>query len=140
MEIVRQALQLQTPQAKAARVTALSRINDFDLNFFIIVEFVNTVKQYIEVCHAGHVGQYASLRVFGYSALMDTDAFAVGNFANERQELFELGRPGTFERVCAGRYDVVRVLEGFGATCLFLEGEDKGSRHRFALRAISLQG
>ena len=140
MEIVRHALQLQTPQAKAAIVTALSRIKDFDLNFFIIVEFVNTVKQYIEVCHAGHVGQYASLRVFGDGALMDADAFAVGNLANERQEFLELGRPCSVERVCAGRYDVVRILECLGATRLFLEGDRHDARHCFALRGISLEG
>ena len=133
MVIVRHALQLQTP------TTTLSRINDINKNFFfIIVEFVNTVKQYIEVCHAGYVGEDTSLRVFGYSALMDTDAFAVWNFANERQEFLELGRPGTFERVSAGRDDVVRVLEGWCATLPLLEGEDKGSRHCFARRAISL--
>ena len=140
MVIVRHALQLQTPITTAAIIRALSRItvHDFDLNFLIFVEFVNTVKQYIEVCHAGHVGQYASFGVFGYRAFVNADAFAVGNITNERQVLFELGRPGTFERVSAGRDEEVRVLECLGATRLFLEGEDKGSRHCFARRAISL--
>ena len=139
MVTVRHALQLQTPQAKAARTIALSRINDINKNFFfIIVEFVNTVKQYIEVCHAGHVGQYATFGVFGYRAFVDADAFAVGNIANERQVLFELGRPGTFERVSAGRDEEVRVLECLGATRLFLEGDRHDARHYFARRAISL--
>ncbi len=69
---------------------------------------------------------------------MDTDAFSVWNLANERQLFLELGRPGTFERVSAGRYDVFRILEGWSATLPLLEGEDKGSRHCFARRAISL--
>ena len=138
MVTVRHALQLQTPQAKAARTTALSRINDFDLNFLIFVEFVNTVKQYIEVCHAGHVGQYATFGVFGYSALMDADAFAVGNIANERQVLFELGRPGTFKRVSAGRDEEVRIFEGSAGGRFILERDRHDARHCLARRAISL--
>ncbi len=50
----------------------------------IKTEFVNTVKQYIEVCHAGHVGQYATFGVFGYRAFVNADAFAVGHFIDER--------------------------------------------------------
>ena len=69
---------------------------------------------------------------------MDADAFSAGNLLYERKEFLELGRPGTFDRVCAGRDDVFRVLEGLGATRLFHEGKDKRSRHRFARRAISL--
>ena len=140
MVTVRQALQLQTPQAKAAMTTALSRINDFDLNFLIFVVKLNAVKQYIEVCHSGEVGQYASFGVFGDGAFVNADAIAVGNIANERQVLFELGRPGTFERVSSGRDDEVRIFESPAGLRFILEGEDKGSRHCLARRAISLQG
>ena len=78
--------------------------------------------------------------MLGDSALMDADAFAVWNLANERQEFLELGRPCSVERVSAGRYDVVRVLECRCATLPLLEGEDKGSRHCFSRRVISLEG
>ena len=109
-----------------------------DRNFFIFVVFINLVKKYIEVCHAGHVGQYASFGVFGYSAFVNADAFAVGNIANERQVLFELGRPGTFERVCSGRDEEVRIFEGSAGGRFILERDRHDARHCFARRAISL--
>ena len=109
-----------------------------DRNFFIFVVFINLVKKYIEVCHAGHVGQYASFGVFGYRAFVNADAFAVGHFFYEREQFFELRRPGSTERVCSGRDEVVRIFEGSAGSRFILEGEDKGSRHCFARRAISL--
>ena len=43
---------------------------------------------------------------------MDTDAFAVGYFVDERQVFFEARRPGAAEGIGAGRDGVIGVLEG----------------------------
>ena len=75
--------------------------------------------------------------MFGDGAFMDADAFAVGDLANERQLFLELGRPGTFERVCAGRDEVVRVLECPAGLRFIHERDRHDSRHRFARRVIS---
>ena len=140
--MVLQALQLQTPTNMAAMIAALSSItiSDFDLYFFIFVIFFYIVKQYIQVRQAGVFDEDTTCGVFGLRAHVNADAFTVGNVLHERQELLELRRPRAVERIGAGGDDEVRVLERRVLKRFLLEGEGNRARHRFARRAVPLEG
>ena len=136
--MVLQALQLQTP------TTTLSRISNVNKNFFIffehLVAFGNAVKQYIQVRHAGVFDKDTSFAVFGLRAHVNADAFTVRNVLYERQELLEFRRPSAVEGVCPSRNDEVRVLKRRVLKRFLLEGEGNRARHRFARRAVPLEG
>ena len=117
---------------------------DFELDFFIffvhLVALCNAVKQYIQVRHAGVFDKDTSFAVFGLRAHVNADAFTVGNILHERQELLEFRRPRAVEGVRSGRDDEVRIFKRRVLKRFLLEGEGNRARHRFALRAVPLEG
>ena len=116
---------------------------DFELDFFIFVKqfcaFFNAVKHYVQIGHSGKVGEDTSLAVLGHRALMDADSFAVRDVLYERQELLELRRPGSAERVCSCGNEEVRVLDGRAVPALIADRDSNCSRHCFARRGISVE-
>ena len=143
---VLQALQLQMPTSIAARMAALSSItvNDFDLNFFIVVIFIELVKQCVHISHAGEVKEDAAFGVLGERTAVHTDAEAVGDIEDLGQELLELAGESAFDGVRAGRDDVIGVLEGWRLVVLEavvllheVEGEDAGDG--FAFWAVTME-
>ena len=107
---------------------------DVDVEFFIVVQFINSVDKNADVCEGFEGYQYAARGVFGSGAHVDSDACPVGYLAYLRHEFLELRRPGVLEGVRAFRNEVVRVLERLireGA--VRVEGEGKRAVNGFPL-------
>ena len=66
----------------------------------------------MEVGHSSHVGEDASVRMFGDRAAVDADSFAVRDVLDERQEFLKSGRPSPLDGVRTFRDEVVGVFEG----------------------------
>ena len=143
---VLQALQLQTPTAKALS-SAIISISDLDLNFLIFVISVSLVKQCIEVRHAFHIEEDAAFRVLRDSASVEADAGSVGYVLDLREHLLELEREGAFEGVRAGGDEVVGVFEGLKLMALVVvlpieevKGECAGDGFSLGLIAGQING
>ena len=116
---VRQALQLQTPTAKALSVSNTNK------SFFFIPVF-DSVDKYFDVFECLEVDEYAAGTMFRLGTKVDADAFSVGYVAYLGHEFSELRRPSEAERIRALRDEEVSVLESWiGQRGFRVEGQGK---------------
>ena len=105
--MVLQALQLQTPTAKALSTSA--RINNFDRCFFIVLY----VFEYYGTKFLLNVSAYkdAAAGVFGFGTAMYSDTFSAGYFLEYGQQSLEAGAPCHLNGVTTTWDGVVLVFE-----------------------------
>ena len=65
----------------------------------------------MEVGHTCHVGEDASVRMFGERSSVDADTFAVRYVLDERQQFLESGRPSPLDGVRTCGDEVVGIFE-----------------------------
>ncbi len=105
--MVLQALQLQTPTAKALSTSV--RINNFDTCFLIVLlvfeyygtKFIFVVSAYKDAAHG----------VFRFCSAMNSDAVSAGNILEYGQQSLEAGAPCHFNGITTTGDDVVLVFE-----------------------------
>ena len=65
----------------------------------------------MEVAHSCHIGEDATVRMFGERSSVDADSFAVRDVLDERQEFLKSGRPGPLDGVRTCGDEVVGIFE-----------------------------